>query len=79
MQSLSGLVAERGIKSAVDLGAPEDSTPRRDVRDAIRLICELAIGRQPPGARVDDEQLLGHIQLLAVTGAGPVLVPLRAG
>ena len=49
---------------AVDLGAPEDSTPRRDVRDAIRLICELAIGRLPPGARVDDEQLLGHIQLL---------------
>lgn len=54
---------------AVDLGAPEDSTPRRDVRDAIRLVCELAIGRQPPGPRVDDEQLLGHLQLL-VPGLG---------
>jgi len=49
---------------AVELGAPEDSSPRADVRDAIRFIADLAIGRHPPGPRVDDEQLLGHLALL---------------
>ena len=49
---------------SVELGAPEDSTPRRDVRDCIRLICDLAVGRQPPGPRIDDEHLLGHLHLL---------------
>lgn len=49
---------------AIELGASEDSTPRRDVREAIRLIADIAIGRQPPGARLDDEHLIGHLALL---------------
>lgn len=49
---------------AVELGAPEDSSPVSDVRDAIRFIADLAVGRHPPGPRVDDEQILGHLALL---------------
>ncbi len=63
----------------VELGAPEDSTPRRDVRDAIRIIADLAIGRHPPGPRVDDEHILSHLALL-VPGLPPdwVAVATRA-
>lgn len=53
---------------AVELGPPEDSTPRRDVRDAMRVIADLAVGRRPPGGRVEDEHILAHLALL-VPGA----------
>lgn len=63
----------------IELGAPEDSSPRRDVRDAVRLIADLAIGRHPPGPRVDDEHILAHLALL-VPGLSPdwVAVATRA-
>ncbi len=48
-------------RETVELGVPEDSSPAEDVRAAMRLLTELAIGELPRGARVSDELLLSHV------------------
>lgn len=48
----------------IELGLAEDTSPVQDVRDAMRLIADLAVGRKPPGPRVDDEQLISHLAQL---------------
>lgn len=52
----------------IELGLAEDASPVQDVRDAMRLMADLAVGRRPPGPRVDDEQLTSHLAQL-VPGA----------
>jgi protein phosphatase len=48
-------------RNTVELGVPEDSSPQEDVRAAMRLLAELAVGELPRGARIPNEVLLAHI------------------
>jgi serine/threonine protein phosphatase PrpC len=48
----------------VTLGPPEDRDPRDDVRDAMRLVLEAAIGPVPADAPLSDCDLLPHINQL---------------
>ena len=54
----------------LQLGPAHPGDPRADVRDAARLLCELAIGRVPDPAKLDDEAVLAHLPALA-----PLLTP----
>jgi len=49
----------------VDLGPAEPSTPADDVRDAMRMIIDLLIGRLPAALGITDEALLAHLAGLA--------------
>lgn len=48
----------------VTLGPPEDRDPREDVRDALRLIMEAAVGPLPADAPLADGDLLPHVNQL---------------
>jgi serine/threonine protein phosphatase PrpC len=48
----------------VTLGPPEDRERREDVRDAMRLVLEAAVGPLPADAPLSDSDLLPHINLL---------------
>jgi PPM family protein phosphatase len=52
-------------EGTLELGAPEAGTASQDVRDALRLLCELAVGRTPDRAQLGDEALLAHLPALA--------------
>lgn len=52
-------------EGSLELGAPEAGTASQDVRDAMRLLCELAVGRTPDRAQLGDEALLAHLPALA--------------
>jgi len=45
----------------VVLGAPSASTPKGDVRDAMRCLAELAVGTLPRNAHLSDTDLLHHL------------------
>lgn len=49
----------------IELGAPEAGSALQDVRDALRLLCELAVGRTPDRSLLEDEALLAHLPALA--------------
>ncbi len=59
--SFGGIAGARWTsRDAVELGVPEHSDPQTDVRDAMRLLAELAVGELPRGSKVADEVLLAH-------------------
>ena len=64
---------------AVELGPTEDSQPTRDVRDAMRIIVELAVGKLPPSSRLEDAWFINHLaQLVPGLPADWVAVMTRA-
>ncbi|MCK6502317.1 protein phosphatase 2C domain-containing protein [Myxococcota bacterium] len=52
------------VEWKVELGPAEPSTPADDVRDAMRTVLDLLVGRLPAPATVDDETLLAHLASL---------------
>jgi protein phosphatase len=57
----------------VELGPSEPSTPADDVRDAMRTVLDLLVGRLAAAVSVDDETLLAHLATL-VPDLSPDLV-----